>query len=159
MVCKNRGPDLVVAQLSTALLAFVVLRPCLPSCRRSRPLKEASANLGMPVFQNWIMVRTKKLENITGIINPLPLLFESLCVVCGWVEVCIRKEDVVLLSRKGRGCLVCGRNTQVFWMLVFYYRMICSLVNDSSQEKWIRAFRSAGGFRRELRECCNACDW
>lgn len=54
-------------------------------------------------------------------------------MVCGWVEVCIRKEDVVLLSRKGRGCLVCGRNMQVFWMLVFYYRMICPLVNDSSQ--------------------------
>lgn len=74
-----------------------------------------------------------------------------------WVEVCIRKEDVVLLSRKGRGSLTCGRNMQVFWMLVFYYGIICSVVNDSSQEKWIWALHSTGGFCREMRECCNVC--
>lgn len=47
-------------------------------------------------------------------------------MVCGWVEVCIRKEDVVLLSRKGRGCLLCVSNMQVLGMLVFFYLMICS---------------------------------
>lgn len=52
----------MVEQLGAALLAFVPLlpapSPCLPSDRRSS-LKETSANLGMPIFQNWIMARTK----------------------------------------------------------------------------------------------------
>lgn len=62
------------------------------------------------------------------------------------MEVCIRKEDVVLLSRKGCGCLVCGKNMQVFgcWYLIF--GMVCWLVNDGSQEKWIRASRGWVGF-------------
>lgn len=38
----------------------------------------------------------------------------------------MRKDDVVLLSRKGHGCLLGVRSMQVFGMLVFRYLAICS---------------------------------
>lgn len=62
------------------------------------------------------------------------------------MEVCIRKEDVVLLSRKGCACPVRGRNTQVFGMLVFCCEVICLLVDDGSQDTGLPEH---GGFLRE----------
>lgn len=59
--------------------------------------------------------------------------------MCGmWVEVCIRKEDVVLLSRKGRGCLLCVSNMQVLGTLVFCYLMICSRLMTAAMRNGYR---------------------
>lgn len=78
-------------------------------------------------------------------------------MVCGWVEVCIRKEDVVLLSRKGRGCLLCVSNMQVLGMLVFFLSNDLLEVNDGSDEKWIQTLQRADCCCREMGPCCNAC--
>lgn len=68
----------------------------------------------------------------------------------------MRKEDVVLLSRKGCGCLSGVRNMQVFGMLVFCYLMICSRLMTATMSNGygLSSTRVVFAGKRELAVMC-----